>query len=213
MTPLLADPGLSGAVYNGSLLASAGVAALVGLIGFLSPCVLPLVPGYLSYVGGLAGSEERRSRAGCSPARSCSCSGSRRCTSASARVAGGVGAALRDHTLMVERVLGVVTILFGLVFLGRFAFLQREFRIHRLPPIGLVGAPMLGAVFGLTWGPCQTPTLTAVLSLATGEATAGAGRVPADVLLHRPRGPVRAARGRASAGCRAPSASCAGTPA
>lgn len=175
MTPLLADPGLSGAVYNGSLLASAGVAALVGLIGFLSPCVLPLVPGYLSYVGGLAGSEEspqpRRMLAGAflfvlGFTSVYVCIGA---------VAGGVGAALRDNTLMVERVLGVVTILFGLVFLGRFAFLQREFRIHKLPPIGLVGAPILGAVFGLTWGPCQTPTLTAVLSLATGEATAARG--------------------------------------
>jgi len=171
----VADAGLSGAVYNGSLLAAAGVAALVGLIGFLSPCVLPLVPGYLSYVGGLAGSEERPQARRMLAGAMLFVLGFTAVYVCIGALAGGLGAALRDHTLGLERILGVVTILFGLVFLGRFGFMQREYRLHRLPPVGLVGAPILGVVFGLTWGPCQTPTLTAVLSLATGQGTAGRG--------------------------------------
>jgi cytochrome c-type biogenesis protein len=172
---VLADPGLSGTVYNGSLFAAAGVAALVGLIGFLSPCVLPLVPGYLTYVAGLAGSQDRPQVRRMLAGALLFVLGFTAVYVVIGAVAGGLGALLRAHTLQVERVLGVVTILFGLVFLGRFAFLQREYRIHRLPPVGLIGAPLLGVVFGLTWGPCQTPTLTAVLSLATGQGTAAKG--------------------------------------
>jgi cytochrome c-type biogenesis protein len=172
---VLADPGLSGTVYNGSFLAAAGVATLVGLIGFLSPCVLPLVPGYLSYVAGLAGSEDeprpRRMLAG----SLLFVLGFTAVYVTAGAVVGGLGSALRDHTAAIERVFGVVTIVLGLVFLGRFAFLQREFKIHKLPPIGLLGAPLLGVTFGLAWGPCLTPTLTAVTSLATNQATVGRG--------------------------------------
>ncbi len=77
--------------------------------------------------------------------------------------------------LTIERVMGVITILLGLAFLGWFPFMQREFRVHRRPPVGLVGAPLLGAAFGLAWGPCLTPTLSAAFSMAYTQGTAGRG--------------------------------------
>jgi cytochrome c-type biogenesis protein len=172
----LADAGLSGTVYNGSFLAAAAVAALVGLIGFLSPCVLPLVPGYLSYVAGLAGSQNRpRARRMLAGALLFVLGFTVVYVLAVGLIGGAIGQALNDHIVGIERVLGAVTILFGLAFLGRFPFLQRDYRIHALPPAGLLGAPLLGVVFGLTWGPCQTPTLTAVTALATEQGTAWRG--------------------------------------
>ncbi len=172
---ILAAPGLSGTVYDGSLLAAAGVAMLVGLIGFLSPCVLPLVPGYLSYVAGLAGSEERPRQRRMLVGALLFVLGFTVVFVAEGALVGGLGAALRDHSVAIERVLGGLTILLGLVFLGRIGPLQREFKIHKLPPAGLLGAPLLGVTFGLAWGPCLTPTLTAVTSLATQQATVGRG--------------------------------------
>jgi cytochrome c-type biogenesis protein len=88
---------------------------------------------------------------------------------------GSFGELLRDHTVTIERIFGALTIVLGLVFLGRIPFLQREFRIHRLPPAGLVGAPLLGVAFGVGWLPCLTPTLGAVTGLAYSESTAGRG--------------------------------------
>jgi cytochrome c-type biogenesis protein len=174
---MLAAGSFEHAVTDGPLLVAAGVAALVGLIGFLSPCVLPLVPGYLSYVAGLSGESEEAEH------------GQRRMVSgallfvlgftaifvAEGVLFGSLGAAIRDHALGIERVLGVVTILMGVVFLGGIGFLQREVRIHRLPRAGLFGAPLLGAAFGLAWAPCLTPTFSAVYSLAFQQATAGRG--------------------------------------
>ena len=172
---VLADPGFQHAVKDGPLLVAAGVAALVGVVGFLSPCVLPLVPGYLSYVAGLSGDRPHASQ--------------RRMLSGSVLFVlgfsvifvlegvlfGSLGAAIRDHRLGIERVLGAVTILMGVVFLGGIGFLQRELRIHRLPSPGLVGAPLLGATFGLAWAPCLTPTASAVYSMSLGAGSSGRG--------------------------------------
>lgn len=169
--------GFSGTVTDGPLLVAAGVAALVGLVGFLSPCVLPLVPGYLSYVAGLSGSTTEIG------------AGRRRMVFGAALFVlgftaifvlegvlfGSLGAAIRDHAVGIERVLGLFTIVMGVVFLGRIGFLQREWRIHRLPAAGLVGAPLLGAAFGLAWAPCLTPTFSAVYSLSFDQGTAGRG--------------------------------------
>jgi cytochrome c-type biogenesis protein len=88
---------------------------------------------------------------------------------------GSLGAAIRNHAVAIERVLGVVTIVMGVVFLGGIGFLQREVRIHRLPAAGLLGAPLLGAAFGLAWAPCLTPTVGAVYSLSFDQGTAGRG--------------------------------------
>lgn len=168
----LAD--FSSTVSSGPLLVAALVAALVGLVGFLSPCVLPLVPGYLSYVAGLSGQER---------------SGQRRMVGGALLFVlgftaifvvqgvlfGALGSAVREHALGIERALGIVTIVMGVVFLGGFSLLQREFRIHRLPRAGLLGAPLLGAAFGLAWAPCLTPTYSAVYSMSFDQGTAGRG--------------------------------------
>ncbi|WP_375489705.1 cytochrome c biogenesis CcdA family protein [uncultured Jatrophihabitans sp.] len=171
--------GFAHTVTDGPLLAAAGVALLVGLIGFLSPCVLPLVPGYLSYVAGLSGADDgpdaqrrpRRMVAGAA----LFVLGFTTIFVAQGVLFGALGATIRDHTLGIERVLGVVTIVLGVVFLGGIGVLQREWRVHRLPRAGLVGAPLLGVAFGLAWAPCLTPTFGAVYSMAFTEGTAGRG--------------------------------------
>ena len=176
---MLASAGFSGTITDGSLLAAAGVAALVGLIGFLSPCVLPLVPGYLSYVAGLSGSvgEQRNARGRMVAGALLFVLGFTAIFVLQGVLFGSLGAAIRDHSLAIERVLGIVTIVMGVVFLGGIPLLQREFRINRLPAAGLVGAPLLGATFGLAWAPCLTPTFSAVYDLSFQQGTAGRGAV------------------------------------
>lgn len=166
-------------VLDGSLLLSAPVALLAGLVSFLSPCVLPLVPGYLGYVTGLSGTAlQERSR-------------SRMVLGSTLFVLGFsvvfvlIGAVftyattwLRVEGGWVTQVLGVVVIVMGLIFMGAFSFFQQERRLHRRPPDGLLGAPILGATFGIGWAPCIGPTLSAVLLLAYGsDADAGRGAI------------------------------------
>jgi cytochrome c-type biogenesis protein len=189
----------SGLVTDGPLLVAAAVAALVGLVSFASPCVLPLVPGYLSYVTGLAGAG-----AGTAAPTTASAGGG---TATAVRTEvdqrsprgrmvlgaalfvlgftvvfvafgaafGGLGRLLLQHADVLTRVFGVVTIVMGLAFLGWLPFLQRTARLSARPVAGLAGAPLLGVVFGLGWTPCLGPTLAAVNSLAYVEATAGRG--------------------------------------
>jgi cytochrome c-type biogenesis protein len=162
-------------VTDGPLLAAAAVAALVGTLGFLSPCVLPLVPGYLSYVTGLSGTEaahvSRRTVAGAA----LFVAGFSAVFIASGAVLGAVGQTISTDRLTLERVAGVITIVMGLVFLGRIRILQRTVRIKRLPRIGLAGAPLVGVAFGLAWTPCLTPTVSAMYTLAISQDTAGRG--------------------------------------
>ncbi len=173
----LASAGFSDTVYTGPLVAAAGVAMLVGIIGFLSPCVLPLVPGYLSYVAGLSGSGDRTRSRRVLLGALLFVLGFTAVFVAEGALFGSLGSLLRDHTLAVERIFGALTIVLGIVFLGKVPFLQREFRFHKLPPAGLVGAPLLGIAFGVGWLPCLTPTLGAVTGLATSQSTAGRGAV------------------------------------
>jgi cytochrome c-type biogenesis protein len=173
--PLFADGGFSQTVTDGPLLVAAGVAALVGLVGFLSPCVLPLVPGYLSYVAGLSGDATRPSQRRMVLGAVLFVLGFTAIFVAQGVLFGELGSSIRAHALTIERVLGVVTIVMGVVFLGAISALQREWRIHRLPRAGLVGAPVLGIVFGLAWAPCLTPTLSAVNALAYTQGSAGRG--------------------------------------
>jgi cytochrome c-type biogenesis protein len=193
---LLADAGLTHAVNDGPLLVAAGVALLVGVIGFLSPCVLPLVPGYLSYVAGLSGTSGTTGTPGTSGTSGTAGANGARVGPSQGRMAvgallfvlgftaifvlegvlfGSLGAAIRTHTTLIERVLGAVTIVMGIVFLGGIGFLQREFKVHKLPSPGLLGAPLLGAAFGVAWMPCLTPTFGAVYSMSLIEGTAGRG--------------------------------------
>ena len=168
----------SDTVTDGALIPAAGVALLVGVIGFLSPCVLPLVPGYLSYVAGLAGADDTVGR-------------QRRMVTgallfvlgftavfvATGALFGTLGSSIAVHRVLLERVFGVITVAMGLVFMGRFKFMQREFKVHKLPQAGLFGAPLLGLTFGLAWTPCLTPTFSAVYGLAATQGTAGRGAV------------------------------------
>jgi cytochrome c-type biogenesis protein len=195
---LLADGGVSqtfaNTVADGPLVVAALVAALVGLVSFLSPCVLPLVPGYLSYVTGLAGAEtasaapEGQDGATGAVATAVRTAKARTLTGAALFVLGftvvfvsygalfgGLGRALVDHQQAIERVLGAVVVVLGVAFLGGIPWLQREARIHRLPAAGVLGAPLLGVVFGLGWTPCIGPTLASVESLAFDSASAGRG--------------------------------------
>ena len=189
-------------VTDGSLLLAMAVAALVGLISFASPCCLPLVPGYVGYVAGLAGadadgrdgaalSSEGRQVGGAAGATTVAAPSRRRLLLGSllfvagfsvvfvsfGAVFGGLGRLLLLWAPLLTRLAGVVTIVMGLAFLGAVPWLQRERRIHRRPPAGLAGAPVLGFVFGLGWTPCLGPTLAAVNTLAYAEASALRGAV------------------------------------
>jgi cytochrome c-type biogenesis protein len=164
-----------GLVTDGPLLVAAGVAALVGVVGFLSPCVLPLVPGYLSYVAGLSGDAAQPSQRRMLAGAFLFVLGFTTIFVVQGVLFGELGRWIGAHALTIERVLGAVTILMGIVFLGALSFFQRELRFRRLPKAGLAGAPVLGIVFGLAWTPCLTPTLSAVNALAYTQGSAGRG--------------------------------------
>jgi cytochrome c-type biogenesis protein len=184
------------AVTDGSLLLAVPVAAAAGLVSFLSPCVLPLVPGYLSYVTGLSGEELGDTRRATTAQGDVLVQQEAQPTVRRGRVLvgsvlfvlgfsavfitggalfGGLGSLLVEHKTVVDRVLGVLTVLLGLVFLGLIPGMQREVRFHRLPSAGLAGAPLLGVLFGVGWTPCLGPTLAAVQTLAYTQASAGRG--------------------------------------
>ncbi|MCU1606569.1 MAG: ccdA [Modestobacter sp.] len=190
----------AGLVTDGPLLVGAAVAALVGLISFASPCVLPLVPGYLSYVTGLVGTGSRRPVP--LPAGAGGTATAVRETAdersprgrmvlgavlfvlgftavfvAAGTAFGGLGRLLLQYNDVLTRVFGAATVVVGLGFLGWLPLLQRTKRMSARPAAGLAGAPLLGIVFGLGWTPCLGPTLAAVFSLAVNEGTAARGAV------------------------------------
>ena len=165
-------------VTSGSLVVALPLAALAGLVSFLSPCVLPLVPGYLSYVTGLTGedlAEQRRGRlvAGCA----LFVLGFSVVFMSYGLAFGGLGQWLKEYERPVTIVLGSLTVLFGLVFMGLIPGLQRTVKSAHRPAAGLVGAPVLGVLFGLGWTPCIGPTLAAIQTLAFTQASAVRGAI------------------------------------
>ncbi|MFF7364945.1 cytochrome c biogenesis protein CcdA [Streptomyces sp. NPDC008125] len=164
-------------VVNGALLAAVPIALLGGLVSFFSPCVLPLVPGYLSYVTGISGTDLANARRGrIVGGASLFVLGFTAVFVSGGALFGYFGGNLQEHSEALQRVLGVLMILMGVFFMGLMPWMtQREFRIHRRPVTGLLGAPLLGALFGIGWTPCLGPTLSAVSMLAFDQGTAERG--------------------------------------
>lgn len=192
---------------SGPLLLAAVVAVAAGALSFASPCVVPLVPGYLAYLAGLVGAEAPRVTAdvptGAGGVATATTTVEPATREGRWRVAGaallfvagftvvfgagsilvlGVSNALLDNEQLLERIGGVVTIVMGLAFVGLIPWLQRDTRPHTAPRAGLIGAPLLGAVFALGWTPCLGPTLTGVMSVAAGTQV-GSGTVRGVLLV------------------------------
>jgi cytochrome c-type biogenesis protein len=195
--------GVASVIDGGSLLLAVPVALAAGAVSFASPCVLPLVPGYLSYVTGMSGVDAQDAQA----RRAAAASGDAAAQPAkwwrglrgrtilgaalfvlgftavfvSAGAAFGyAGSNLIKYQRTLELVLGSLVILLGLFFAGAVpqrwsGWLQRDARLHYRPNVGLVGAPLLGVLFGVGWTPCLGPTLAAVQALAWNQSSAGRG--------------------------------------
>ncbi|BFO14254.1 hypothetical protein SHKM778_06420 [Streptomyces sp. KM77-8] len=155
----MAAAGYNGTVLNGALLVSLPIALLGGLVSFFSPCVLPLVPGYLSYVTGVSGTDLAEARRGRMVAgASLFVLGFTAVFVSGGAFFGFFGQTLLEQSGVLSKVLGVLMILMGVFFMGLMPWLtQREFRFHRRPATGLIGAPVLGALFGIGWTPASAP--------------------------------------------------------
>lgn len=169
----------------GPLLVALGLCVLAGLVSFASPCVVPLVPGYLSYLAAVVGADDPAGRRW------------RVAGSALLFVAGftavfvlgtvavlGMTSTLITNQILLQRIGGAITIVMGLVFIGFFPALQRQARFAPRQWAGIAGAPLLGAVFALGWTPCLGPTLTGVIAVASATEGADVARGVALVLAY-----------------------------
>jgi cytochrome c-type biogenesis protein len=171
------------ATLPGSLLAAMPLAFAAGLVSFASPCVLPLLPGYVAFLGGTTGRLEGRSGRGRAVIGSLAfVLGFSVVFVSLGALFGGLGSSLQLHRRPFEIGFGVVTIALGLFFAGWWpsSWLNRERRIHHLPRASVLGAAALGFTFGLGWTPCIGPTLGAILGLEA--ATTGATQLRGSIL-------------------------------
>ena len=176
MTPLDIGAWAQEAV-GGSMLLAMPVALLAGLVSFFSPCVLPLLPGYLSYATGLAASqivsgETRAARGRIVAGTSLFVAGFAVVFVSSGALFGGLGSLLKTYQSVINVVVGGLSIVLGLIFADVLRFGRRTVRLNSAPRVGVASAPLLGLVFGLGWTPCIGPALSVVLNLALNEATA-----------------------------------------
>jgi cytochrome c-type biogenesis protein len=163
---------------TGSMLVAVPIAVVAGAISFFSPCVVPLLPGYLSYVTGLSAAELGSNRRGRMLAgTSLFVAGFSAVFILTGVLFGAIGNALLEHQTLITRILGAGTVVLGLIFLGGFGFLQRDLRVHRVPAVGIAAAPLLGVLFGFGWTPCIGPTLGTVMNLAATEGSSIRGAV------------------------------------
>lgn len=160
---------------GGSMAIALPVALLAGLVSFFSPCVVPLLPGYLSYATGLGAAEVvdgRASKGRMLAGSSLFVLGFAVVFVITGVVAGTMGQLLLEYRSLISRVLGVVVIVLGLVFAGVLRIGQRDLRLHRVPKVGVAAAPLLGVVFALGWTPCISPTLSVVVNMGFTEGSA-----------------------------------------
>ncbi|WP_203337203.1 cytochrome c biogenesis CcdA family protein [Nocardioides limicola] len=166
---------------SGSLVLAIPVALIAGLVAFFSPCVLPLLPAYFSYATGLSGADLATG----------DLSGARRGRMLAGSVlfvlgfsvvfvligtaSGALGAWLISYRRELAIVLGLLAIVLGLIFAGFLPLLQRDWRVHKVPAVGVGAAPLLGFLFGVGWTPCISPTLGVISTLAINEGTAARG--------------------------------------
>ncbi|MCW2768025.1 MAG: cytochrome c biosis protein CcdA [Nocardioides sp.] len=170
----------SEAAGSGSLILAVPVAIVAGLVSFFSPCVIPLLPGYLSYATGLSGAD----LASGDVHRGRMLAGSVLFVLGFSVVfvtlgvvTGSVSSWLILNQQLLNVVLGALAIVLGVAFLGLVPWLQRDYRVHAVPAVGLAAAPLLGFLFGLGWTPCIGPTLGVIFTLAASEGTAARGGV------------------------------------
>ena len=177
-------------VTSGSAVLAILLALAAGLLSFFSPCVLPLVPGYVAFLGGSTGAGAAVTPA---PRRGRTIAGAVAFIVGFSfvfvslgTVFGGVGQSLKTHSSLYDAIFGAITIVLGLFFAGwlpRSSVLNREVRVHWLPSATIGGGLVLGVLFGVSWTPCTGPTLAAILSLsgATPGASAWRGALLASV--------------------------------
>jgi len=158
-------------LFSGFLLVAFPIAILAGLISFVSPCVLPLVPGYLSFAAGYSQSKGRVFLGSILFVLGFSV-----LFISYGALFGGIGSRIATNDEMITRILGVITILLGLIFMGSFP-MMRTFSPKVATNGGLLGAPLLGFLFGVGWTPCIGPALATVQTLAFQESSAARGAI------------------------------------